>query len=285
MAVVEAEPMMPFGARVRPALSETIIHDEAQQLRRLLAEHKLLVCPRAHLEEHEHRALAETFGNVLGPPDSLDISNLNNDDGLGANALTFHSDLAFNPDPYRVITLAAVSVEDGVSSTLFANCVLACQDLPASLQARTRDAEVRNIFSRDLGFANTALSRPGDPVRICPMVQSHPVTGEPFLSLNYQHTERVMGLADQDSRTLLGHLCDHLYRREHIYEHTWYGGDLVLWDNLAVHHARRDVSKVGARVLRKFAVGPRSFADQNPNFQMQSFLGGVGNLDTAANVS
>jgi taurine dioxygenase len=53
---------------------------------------------------------------------------------------------------------------------------------------------------------------------------------------------------------VLAELFDHMEQRRFIYEHEWRVGDLVMWDNLAVMHARTDFDPAEARILRRCTV-------------------------------
>jgi len=39
------------------------------------------------------------------------------------------------------------------------------------------------------------------------------------------------------------------------YEHRWQVGDLIVWDNLALQHGRRDFANGERRSLRRFQIG------------------------------
>ena len=43
-------------------------------------------------------------------------------------------------------------------------------------------------------------------------------------------------------------------RPEHVYEHEWTPGDLLLWDNLCSAHARTDFPASDRRMLRRCTV-------------------------------
>ena len=50
-------------------------------------------------------------------------------------------------------------------------------------------------------------------------------------------------------------------RPEHIYEHEWQVGDLLIWDNRATVHARTNFDPAERRVLRRMALrGARPIA-------------------------
>jgi taurine dioxygenase len=65
-------------------------------------------------------------------------------------------------------------------------------------------------------------------------------------------TKEIVGLSADESEDLLEELFQHIYRPENVWQQEWRDGDLVVWDNLAVQHARSDVRFDGpARRLRK----------------------------------
>jgi taurine dioxygenase len=86
-------------------------------------------------------------------------------------------------------------------------------------------------------------------------------------------TSEVDGVSPQDSEVLLESLFTHLYDPAHTWQHDWKKGDLVLWDNLAVQHARPTVKLEGpARTLRKVIapIPKKSAATETPRFSQVS---------------
>jgi taurine dioxygenase len=65
------------------------------------------------------------------------------------------------------------------------------------------------------------------------------------------HAHSVEGLDPDESGQLLDDVFTHLYSEPHVYEHRWRVGDLLLWDNVALQHARADVSRGGERTFRR----------------------------------
>ena len=65
-------------------------------------------------------------------------------------------------------------------------------------------------------------------------------------------THNIVELPDDESEALLLKLFDHLYSPENVYEHEWEKGDLVVFDNITMQHARGNVERDGpTRTLRK----------------------------------
>ena len=66
-------------------------------------------------------------------------------------------------------------------------------------------------------------------------------------------SDRILGMPRANSDALLEELYSALYDPAHVYEHVWHPGDLVIWDNLIVQHARPEPND-RARTLRRFHV-------------------------------
>jgi taurine dioxygenase len=92
------------------------------------------------------------------------------------------------------------------------------------------------------------------PRYIHPAVIVHPETGRRSLLVNRLMADSVVGLAREESDALIEQLCQAAERREHVYEHVWRVGDLLIWDNRCTLHARTDFDAAERRVLRRMAI-------------------------------
>jgi alpha-ketoglutarate-dependent taurine dioxygenase len=124
----------------------------------------------------------------------------------------------------------------------------------ASLQARAAvdvTSEVREAGVRvDMGRLDATY-----PHALRPVLWPHRTTGEPILAGWQGQTDALLPLPDDESTELLHALFAHLYRPEHVMVHRWQPGDLLLWDNHALQHARPDVGVDEPRTLRRVCVG------------------------------
>jgi taurine dioxygenase len=87
-----------------------------------------------------------------------------------------------------------------------------------------------------------------------PVVCTHPVTGKKALYINRLMTEYIVGMPREESNALLESLFDHQEQPQFIYEHRWTRGDLVIWDNRCMLHARGDFNANELRKLRRVTV-------------------------------
>jgi taurine dioxygenase len=82
-------------------------------------------------------------------------------------------------------------------------------------------------------------------------VRTNPRTGERYIAVSEMQTARFLGMERDESRALLHEVYRHLYAPEACLEHRWRGGDFILWDNLALQHARGNLAGVGRRILQR----------------------------------
>jgi taurine dioxygenase len=73
--------------------------------------------------------------------------------------------------------------------------------------------------------------------------------------VNEMHSERLVGMTTADSDAALDATFAVLYADDNVFEHRWRPGDLVVWDNVAVHHGRRSIPTDEARTLQRVALG------------------------------
>jgi alpha-ketoglutarate-dependent taurine dioxygenase len=66
--------------------------------------------------------------------------------------------------------------------------------------------------------------------------------------------DSVVGVPREESDRIIEELCQASERPEHIYEHVWRPGDVLIWDNRCTLHARTDFDPAERRVLRRMAI-------------------------------
>jgi taurine dioxygenase len=255
--------MEPFGARVvglDPARAFT--DDDARTLRGAIDRHHLLVAHLPDLAPADQQRLAGVVGPLVDESRNGDGWTLVSDreDGvIREGALLFHSDLAFTPAPLTAISLYALEVPDGGTATFFADGVRAAAHLPADLRAAVGARRGLHCYplteARGDERYRVANLDAGAPRAEHPVLWEHPRTGEPVLYVNAMQTDSVVGLPEPESEALLARLWAVLYDAGNVYRHEWRVGDLVLWDNIAVQHARGDVQPGVGRTLRRVPVG------------------------------
>jgi taurine dioxygenase len=92
-----------------------------------------------------------------------------------------------------------------------------------------------------------------------PVVRVHPETGRKALFVNELWTEKIVGVSQHESDSLLAMLWKHSQSPEFTMRWRWRVNDLALWDNRSFqHYAVRDYQ--GQRVLQKgYVQGDRPY--------------------------
>ncbi len=95
------------------------------------------------------------------------------------------------------------------------------------------------------------------------MRERHPRTGRPILLVTEHHADRILEMDEARSREVLDGLFEVLYAPEARYEHAWHLDDLLIWDNLAIQHARTERSDPaeGKRALQRVALAEKGLPE------------------------
>ncbi|MCG8355916.1 MAG: TauD/TfdA family dioxygenase [Kiloniellales bacterium] len=239
---------------------------EAEALYRAWLAHGLLLFRGQSLSADEQVRVGALFGQVErnrtpeeGAPGAARIRYVANRSVAGKagilpdGAMLHHSDWCYRDRPYKAGLLFAQQVPESGGETVFASAERAYATLSPDLKARI--AGLRAVQA----YAYQETERPAtfDPEAQRaehPVVVGHPETGRSLLFVNRLMTERIVGLAREESEALLAELFDHLEQPAFAYVHRWRRGDLLVWDNLATQHGRRDFDPGVPRILRRITI-------------------------------
>jgi taurine dioxygenase len=233
-----------------------------------------VVCfPNQLLTEVEQVAFGQNFGELAHTQGEYAISKTHpaimyvtneKENGKYVGALPdgemfFHSDMCYVEKPSMATMLFAIHIPKVGGNTLFANMYKAYEALSAEIREKINHLSAVNSYEPGLQ-APTSVSRKSahrsqeTKSYVHPMVCTHPETKRKALYVNRLMTESVVGLSDKESDDLLQLLFEHQERKEFIYEHHWSIGDLLMWDNRCVLHARSDFNADELRKLRRITV-------------------------------
>lgn len=260
-------PLEPFGVEIDGDLSKPLAANAAARFRELFRDFGLIVTRDQNLAIDEQIALMEHIGPVQRRVDG--VGRISSEAGHAAARaeLTFHADSAFGPCPLDALSLHAVDVVDGASSTRFAHAERACAELPAELRARLAAAEVDMISPPYDATTGRACDDRDPPAMLRgnrPAILVNPRTGHACVGISEMHAASVIGMDWEASRTLLHRVFDRLYAPENVVEHVWHRGDIVIWDNLTFQHARGSIATAGRRILQRVTVGAKGLWDMYP---------------------
>ena len=279
---ISVEPLSPvLGARVHGIdLSKELRSSEADQLRDAFHRYCVLCVHSPGISPDDQIRFAALFGKVdAGERDPVRfaegekrpkkgvmfISNLReNGELVGAlpdGELHFHSDGAHREEPYRATTLYSIKIPSRGGETKFANMYAAYEALSDEMKRKLDGRSARYVYDvratlrEQTNEMDDALSS-----AVHPIVRKHPVTGRPALYLNRLMTREIVGMDRKEGDALLNKLFDHCEEPRFVYAHKWAIGDLLVWDNRCLNHARNDFPASEERHLRRVTVSEPSAA-------------------------
>jgi alpha-ketoglutarate-dependent taurine dioxygenase len=282
MMKLEVRDLTPaFGAEVSGLEPHVPLDDETcRSLRELFDTRGLLVFRDIKLDHLQQLWICKMLIRQEHLPDQpgtaqvedrFYISNKREGSAAPFGRLQFHSDTMWADEPFEVLSLYGAIVEEPVVPTLFVSATHAWATLPPATRQRVEGrsalhtaGEVRRGDLTDVLVST--VERP--PTTVKPVALTHPRTGATVLYVCEQMTQEIVGLPADESERLLDELFEHMYDPAAQWEHHWREGDFVVWDNVAMQHARPNVDSDGpARTLRKAASPiPKLNSDQIPAF-------------------
>lgn len=272
---MDVQPLSPvLGARVTGIdLSRETPEALKQELRDAFNKYGVLCVSNQKIEPEEQIRFAGIFGRAdaskMGRPVRNEgkerergimlITNIReNGEPIGAlpdGEMHFHSDGSHRDVPYRATTLYAVQIPSRGGETKFANLYEAYETLPEATKQR--------IAGLKAGYIYDVYATLRDQVKedaenlsnaVHPLVKTHPETGRKSLYLSRLMTRNIVGMDRAESDALLNELFEHAERPQFVYAHEWSVGDLLIWDNRCLNHARNDFPAEEIRLMRRVTV-------------------------------
>jgi len=279
MPTFDVKPLSPSIGAVVTGLNLSAALDAATvaRLRDLWLEHMVLLFRGQALSENQLVRFARYFGEPVRPssakrfenqpdhdPSVMLIGNIREDGkiigSLPNGELQFHSDSAFLDNPLMATVLYGVDIPRRGGNTLFASAYAAFESLPAALKTRLDGLEAVNTYDHATQVRTGRLDRKTAAVATHPVIRTHPETGRKAVYVNRLMTEEIIGLPETESDAILNELFDLVERRAFCYEHIWRRGDLLMWDNRCVQHARTDFPPEERRLVKRVGlIGDRPF--------------------------
>ncbi len=254
--------LSPFGVEIDRDLAAPLTEDETGQLRCLLRDHGLVLARKQELSMQRQQEICALFGPIL-LREGENGTMSNEGGGPSASALNWHSDAAYTDHPFDALSLHALDVVDDASSTCFVSAESGLERLPGELRQVLEGRSQEMIAPHYTVLGETTCDRRDPPAQkrgVMPAIYRNPHTGRDCLWVNAMQTARLLDMAWEDSRELLHAVYDRLYAPAAVLEHRWRKGDIVIWDNIALQHARGNLEDVGNRLLQRVIVGTEGVA-------------------------
>jgi taurine dioxygenase len=237
-------------------------------------EHVVLVIRGQDITGDDQRRFAGYFGklgerkrspNGSTPGGSYDtpfmyVTNIvENGEPIGAfgdGEMWFHHDTSYYENPHKATFLYSMELPSHGGNTCFSNMYKAYENLPDGLRQRLDGRKVLQLHDykrrERIDIYNTDIS--GMLQHEQPIFVTHPVTGRKALYISRLMSARIEGLPPDENEAVLEQLFDISEDPSIVLEHEWKLGDLVMWDNYASIHMRRDFPREERRLMRRLTI-------------------------------
>jgi taurine dioxygenase len=243
-----------IGIEVRGVDVKTLDDDGFGVLYRAWLDGNILVVPDQELEIEDFLRYSRRFGVVVPHPSKmtrhpdypeitlLGVNKFGPDGALDEKiyrrgAEGWHTDGAYDQEPFKATQLYALAVPSRGGDTFFASMYAAYEALPQRLKERL-DGRI-GIFTYGGRRKAQALLNPEDrdwtPV-FHPIIRTHPETRRKGLYFDPGKILRIEGLEEQESDGLIEELTSRMIQPDGEYRHQWRKGDIVIWDNRCSYH-------------------------------------------------
>ena len=191
-----------------------------------------------------------------GPGDFVSV--LANEHDAGRIQLAFHSDLTYTEAPIRGICLHAIELPESPTSTTYVSNKAAWRLIPEELREELAGCTLRHVMVSKMTGIDWPPFVAEHPVRLL-----HPRTGEPLLLVTEHHADRILELGQARSAAAIAQIFAVMYADARRYTHWWQQDDLLVWDNLALQHARTEeaLPSRGRRALQRVALSDVSLPE------------------------
>jgi len=271
---VTVTPMSPAcGAEISGVdLRQPLSDDDVATIYRAWLDHLVIVFRGQDLTPADHKRACGQFGEIgeynrpkerqhpkYASDEIMLVSNVREDGKLiGAHPdgeMMWHTDTMYTRNPHKATTLFSVEVPTVGGNTKFSNQYMAYDALPAEIKEKLRHSMALNAYE----FGTTIKTferydRAAVPHHAHPVFRKHPETGRISVYVCPLMTEEIIGLDAAESTAILAEIYAIQGRDEFVYEHMWRAGDLVMWDNRSLLHARTDFSPDQRRLLRRVTI-------------------------------
>ena len=264
--MMQIAPLSPaLGAEVSGIdLSKPIDPAACAALQEAFRTHRLLLIRDQDVSPEAQARFARVFGDIqirqdyeVGLSEDVDtqyVSNRRDDGILGLGELEFHCDQLFQDDPLKALILYAIEVPESGSVTSLCDTVKVYGTLPGDLKDRLDGKSCLHLYDCKGAYADfqdPETATPGSPHANHPMIYIEPDTGDRAIWVNRLTTIRVNELPPSESKALIAEVRGYLNNDACIYRHRWEPGDLLVWNNRLLQHAREPFDETAPRTLRR----------------------------------
>jgi len=253
-------------------ISKPVSDSDAEIIYQAFLDHQVIFFRGQEITPADQRRVCGIFGEVGAynrpkdrqhPKHASDeimlISNVVEDGRLiGAHPdgeMMWHTDTPYLATPHKATTLYSVEVPANGGNTKFSNQYAVYDALSDELKTLLKGKMAMNCYEFGTTVKNfEKYDRENVPHHPHPVLRKHPETGKTAVFVCPLMTEEIIGLGEEESKEILAGIYALQEEDRFIYEHIWNVGDMVIWDNRCLLHARTDFPREQRRLLRRVTV-------------------------------
>lgn len=284
-ASIQVEPLtVSIGAQLHNVNLADAARDPglADEIHALLLQYRVLFLRDQDLTPQEHVQFASRFGEledhpvIPSHPEAPGLIQIykSPDQPPDRYENAWHSDTSWRECPAMGTVLRCVECPETGGDTLWANMVLAYEQLPEGVKAGIEGLVASHSFQATFGAAQPAEKRLAMkaqyPDAEHPVVRTHPETGEKilyvdaftthFVNFFNQHRVRCGQDYNRGGAELLQYLISQAYIPECQVRWRWRRNSVAIWDNRATqHYAVRDYPPCVRKMDRAAIVGDKPY--------------------------
>jgi taurine dioxygenase len=153
----------------------------------------------------------------------------------------WHTDDSYFAAPAKATMLQSIEIPRAGGQTRFLNTRKAYADLPATDKQRVDGLRAVHCYDTRRApvpaSARSTVENDETPDVTHPLIRTHEDTGVKSFYFNANRTDRIDGMAREESDALLDWVQEQIVQPQYHYEHEWRVGDMLLWDNRCLVHS------------------------------------------------
>jgi taurine dioxygenase len=236
-------------------LRQPLTPEVVAAIRAALLRHKVVFFRDQDISHEDHVRFGRYFGDLEGHPVTShvpgfpEILHIEAADGMKLReeivplvrvANKWHTDVTFRAAPSMGGVLRMRDMPPLGGDTLFADTAAIYRDLPQALKDKlatlTAEHDILQSYGYRVDQAKRDELRAAYPLMVHPVIRTHPETGDKHLFVNKVFTTRILGLPEDEAKTLLADLLDRVKTPEYQVRFRWTPNAIVFWDNRATQH-------------------------------------------------
>ena len=238
-------------------LTQPLSSADIEDIRQAWGQHHVIIFKDQKLSDDDLERVSSSFGNLAVDPFVTSIPGREHmiaiqreaDETSAIFAEIWHADWTFKSDPPFGTCLYSIEIPPVGGDTLFANQVLALEEMPEDLRSRLEGQlaihSAKMGYSKKGSYGDKFESKsmeviPSDEAleqETHPFIITHPVSGKK--SIYGSAIAYIIGVSDmpqKEAMALIMELQRWQVQEKYVYAHKWEENMLVMWDNRSVLH-------------------------------------------------